>query len=231
MGDENNTDVDTDDTADNADTTSTDESSNSIVLTDDKSADSSTDNNSDEGDSSSSDDAAAGKKDDSDDAGSEGSQEPPDTYADFVMPEGMTLNETALDEALPLFKDLGLTQEQAQSVVGLYAKQVQAGSQAQIDNFNQQMTDWREQSQKDSEFGGDKFDENVKVAQSAVNAYGTPELKQLLEDHGVGNHPEFIRFMYRVGKTLGEDVPGSIGLNAPPAKDRVSILYPNENKE
>lgn len=161
-------------------------------------------------------------------AGAEGSDTPPDTYADFVMPEGMELDETALAEATPMFKELGLTQEQSQKVIDLYAKQVQAGSEKQVDNFNQLMNDWREKSKNDGEIGGDKFDENVKVAQSAISKYGTPELKQLLEEHGVGNHPEVIRFMVRVGRTLNEDVPGSSGSTPTKSDDHQSILYGND---
>ena len=164
-------------------------------------------------------DADAGKNDDG---------KSPDTYADFAMPEGVQLDEAALAEATPLFKELGLTQEQSQKVVDLYAKQVQAGSQMQTDNFNQLMNDWREQSKTDSEFGGDKYDENVKIAQHAISKYGTPELKQLLNDHGVGNHPEMVRFMVKVGRTLSEDVPGNPGGATSKADDAVSILYPND---
>ena len=132
------------------------------------------------------------------DAGKNDGGESPDTYADFVMPDGVTLDESLLSEAAPLLKELGASQEQAQKLMDIAAKQVQASSQMQIDNFNQLMSDWREQSKNDGEFGGDKFDENVAVAQSAVTKYGTPELKQLLEDHGVGNHPEVIRFMVQM---------------------------------
>jgi len=165
-----------------------------------------------------------------DDTGSEDSDLPPDTYADFVMPEGVELDETALANADPLFKELGLTQEKAQKVIDLYAKQVQAGSQAQIEAFNQLKNDWREQSKNDKEFGGDKFDENVKVGQLAITKYGTPELKQVLEDHGLGNHPEMVRFMVHVGRTLGEDVPGTTGTVTSQAKDRVTTLYPKANE-
>ena len=162
------------------------------------------------------------------DAGKDDGGKSPDTYADFVMPEGMELDEAALAEATPMFKELGLSQEQSQKVIDLYAKQVQAGSQMQTDNFNQLMNDWREQSKNDSEFGGDKYDENVKIAQSAIGKYGTPELKQLLNDHGVGNHPEMVRFMVKVGRTLSEDIPGNPGGATGNADDAVSILYPND---
>jgi len=163
------------------------------------------------------------------DAGAEGSDVVPDTYADFAMPEGMQIDEAALTEAIPVFKELGLTQAQSQQIIDLQAKLVQAGSEKQVNDFNQLMTDWRTQTENDSEIGGDSFPENVKVAQAAISQYGTPELKQLLEEQGVGNHPEVVRFMVRVGKTLKEDVPGSPGAATSQAKSRVDLLYPNDS--
>ena len=49
-----------------------------------------------------------------------------ENYADFSLPEGMTMDETTLDTAVELFKADGLDQEQAQKYVDLYAKHVQA---------------------------------------------------------------------------------------------------------
>jgi len=164
------------------------------------------------------------------DAGKEGSDTPPDTYADFVMPEGIQVDTALLEQAAPIFKELGLTQDQAQKLVDFQAEQVQAGSQKQIDDFNQLMNDWRTQASNDKEYGGDKFDENIKIGQNAITTYGTPELKQLLEEQGVGNHPEVIRFMVRVGQTLKEDVPGSSGTAPAQAQDRVTSLYGDQSK-
>ena len=156
------------------------------------------------------------------------SQTSPDTYADFVMPEGVELDSALLTEATPLFKELGLDQEQAQKLVDFQAKQAQASSESNVDAFNQLMNDWQEQSKNDTEFGGDKFEENVGIARSAIDKFGTPELKQLLEEHGVGNHPEVIRFMVKVGKLTAEDVPGGTTTATSKAQDRVSLLYPND---
>jgi len=157
-----------------------------------------------------------------------GSQTKPDTYADFAMPEGVTVDSALLSEATPLFKELGLTQEQAQKLVDFQAKQVQASSQSQVDAYNQLMNDWQERSRNDKEFGGKAFDENIAIARSAIDKFGTPELKQLLEEHGVGNHPELIRYNVRVGKLIAEDVPGGNTTPTSKAQDRVSLLYPND---
>jgi len=170
-----------------------------------------------------------GDQDDGD-AGKEGSDGSPDTYADFALPDGIELDSAALESAIPLFKELNLTQEQAQKLVDWQSKHVQASSEKQIDTFNQLKSDWRDQSENDSEFGGDQFDENIKLASAAVDKYGSPGLKKLFDDYGVGNHPEVVRFMVKVGKTLKEDVPGATGAATSTAKDRVSILYPNEKE-
>lgn len=155
----------------------------------------------------------------------ESSQTAPDTYADFALPEGIELDSAMLEAATPIFKDLGLTQEQAQKLVDFQAKQVQASSQRQVDDFNQLMDDWQNQSKTDKEFGGDAFEKNTGIARLAIDKFGTPELKQLLNDHGVGNHPEMIRFMFRVGKLLGEDVPGGQNSATSESGDRLSRFY------
>jgi len=231
MGDEATTGVETESSADAVDTNDT----GTVLTGDESTADGNAADTNSEGDASASTDDnveldADGNPiaDGDTDAGTEGSDEVPDTYADFVMPDGVTLDETLLTEAAPILKELNATQEQAQKLMDIAAKQVQASSQKQFDDFNQLLEDWRTQSENDGEFGGDKFDENVKVAQNAVNKYGTPELQQLLKDHGMGNHPEVIRFMVKVGRTLNEDVPGSSGASSNPAGDRVDRMYPTD---
>jgi len=152
----------------------------------------------------------------------------PETYTDFTLPKDMQLDEALLADAIPIFKDLGLTQQQAQKLVDFQAKYVEANSAKQIESFNELTTRWQEASKIDKEFGGDKFDESIAIAQSAIDKFGTPELKQLLDDHGVGNHPELIRFMVKVGKLTVEDVPSAKGTRVSPELDRVQQLYPND---
>jgi hypothetical protein len=72
--------------------------------------------------------------------------------------------------------------------------------------------EWADTAKKDSEIGGDKWDKNVEVAQRALNTFGTPELKAALNLYGLGNHPELIRLMVRMGNAMREDsivLPGS----------------------
>ena len=103
---------------------------------------------------------------------------------------------------------------------------VKEGQQSQVDSFSQLIEGWQKDSENDKEFGGEKFEENVATAKLAIEKYGTPELKQLLEDHGVGSHPEMIRFMWNAGKPLKEDVPGGNSTVASEKQSRIDIMYP-----
>ena len=110
-------------------------------------------------------------------------------------------------------KELDLPQEAAQKVLDKVAPVIQA-KQAKV--LEQVRTDWANESQSDEEFGGENLNSNLEVAKSALNAFGTDPFKQLLQESGLGNHPEVIRFMYRAGKAISEDgyVGNSQGANA-----------------
>lgn len=159
--------------------------------------------------------------------GAEGSSEGAADYADFTMPEGVKLDPSALEKFAPIMGKAELSQEHAQELVTEFASYVQAQEQAQADNFTQQTEQWANDAKEDKEIGGDSWDESVSTAHSAIEAFGTPELKELMEDFGVGNHPEMIRFMVKVGNAIKEDSPGS-GKNLSGKQDRASILYPKD---
>ena len=139
-----------------------------------------------------------------------------------VTPEPAPEYEIAYPEGLPVNKDLEaafketakaarLTQEQAQQFADM-GRQVaekitadQLAAQAAIWKV------WESETLADKEFGGAGFDENLAIAQKALDAFATPELKELLNVTGVGDHPEMVRLFYRAGKAISEDklIPGN----------------------
>tara|TARA_R110000744_G_scaffold380326_3_gene500750 strand:+ start:15906 stop:16604 length:699 start_codon:yes stop_codon:yes gene_type:complete len=160
------------------------------------------------------------------DAG-DGSQDAPLDASAFTVPEGMTLDAVMLEQAMPLFKEAGVNQEQSQKLLDLYATKMQEAEQGKLDTFNQLRQDWVKQSKSDSDFGGDKFDESIASAKAALDKFGTPALSKLLDDFGVGDHPEMIRFMVSVGRLTQEDTPGNGARNSAGQKSTTDILYPN----
>jgi hypothetical protein len=64
---------------------------------------------------------------------------------------------------------------------------------------------WAQEARNDREFGGESLNGNLAVAKRAMDTFGTPELAKLLNESGLGNHPEVIRVFYRAGKAISED--------------------------
>lgn len=150
----------------------------------------------------------------------------PAEYADFTVPEGQTLTPEVKAMITDAAKNLDLTQEQAQKLVELDIKRTQEMNQRVAD----QGTQWLNELPSDKEFGGEKLSENLAVAKKAMEAFGTPELKQLLETSRLGNHPEVIRVFYRAGKAISQDsrfVSGGSG-SQPAKADAASALYPTQ---
>ena len=137
----------------------------------------------------------------------------PETYADFTVPEGMEINKPLLDAVQPALKEAGLSQIQAQKLMDAYSGQLQA------------------ESKGDKEIGGDKFDESIGSAKRAIDKFGTPKLVEVLDQTGLGNHPEFIRLLTRVGKLIAEDDPGGSAGPGGSEKTAAEILYPNEKPQ
>ena len=76
-------------------------------------------------------------------------------------------------------------------------------------NFEAQVVTWEKAAKADKEFGGADFDKNVAQAVKAIEVFGTPELRTLLDESGLGSHPEVIRFAMRAAKGISEsDVAG-----------------------
>ena len=99
-------------------------------------------------------------------------------------------------------KELNLPQDAAQKVLDKVAPVIQA---RQAKAIEQTKVEWATQSKSDSEFGGENLTDNLDVAKASLDTFGTDALKSLLQETGLGNHPEVIRFMYRAGKSISED--------------------------
>ena len=130
-------------------------------------------------------------------------------------------------EFTALAKEAGLPQEAAQKSVELGATMAQRLANQPQEILAQAREEWANQTKSDKEFGGDRLNENLAVAKKAMDAFGTTELKQLLDQSGFGNHPEVVRAFVKIGKALSEDalVVGSRTANAP--KNPAQILYGN----
>ncbi len=154
-------------------------------------------------------------------------QQQPVEYTDFQVAEGVALDQDALGEFRTLASEARLSQDQAQKVVDLGVKMQQKWAAQQTQAMETARSQWAQASNTDKEFGGEKLAENLAVAKTALDKFGTPELQQLLNSSGLGNHPEVIRFFYRAGKAISDDRVIGGGNGPGPAIDPANVLFPS----
>lgn len=152
----------------------------------------------------------------------------PEQYADFTFEEGKALDAELAGDIKTTAKELGLTQSQAQKLADLALKRTEAAQSQQAEMLVKARSEWADTAKSDKEFGGDTLDANLGIARKALDTFGTPELKALLNESGLGNHPEVIRVFYRAGKAISTDriITGSASGQAQADARR---LYPNSN--
>jgi hypothetical protein len=152
----------------------------------------------------------------------------PESYAEFTLPEGMKLDKMALKQAIPIFKQMNLTQDQAQQLVTLKAEGVRKMEEAFQADKNQRL----EAIRKDKEIGGDNFKHTEQVVARALdsflNADEQAELVAYIDRFGAS--PVLAKLMYRVGKGMAEDSRMESGSKSRAEPDREAILknmYPS----
>ncbi len=136
------------------------------------------------------------------DKGTNGTLPDTDWKIDPKTFEGSDIDPAFIDSYSGLAKKYGMNQENATALLKDAAGIL---SRMDVENVTHQTSEWIEASRNDTEFGGTALNANLAIAKKALDTYGTPEIMQLLEETGLGNNPELIRFFYRVGKTLTED--------------------------
>lgn len=167
------------------------------------------------------------KTDDADPDGKK-SEGPPEKY-EFALPEGVTLDEGAYQAFEPVFRELGLSNAQAQRLAEKFLELRNSEAQALEQSYQQQAESWGKQTREDPEIGGAEFDKNIVAAQRAIAAFASDDFKALLNTTGLGNHPELVKFCVRIGKALGEDKVVGTGSPGGGQRSIAERLYPTMN--
>jgi hypothetical protein len=155
----------------------------------------------------------------------------PETY-EFKPPEGRQFDNEVVAKFSEVARELDLTNEEAQMILDKMGTTLSARQEANLKSIRDK---WAEASTSDKEFGGEKLPQNLAVAKKALDAFGTEELRTLLNESGLGNHPEVIRFMVRAGKSISEDTivtgaaPTSRSRGPFTFNDAATVLYSNQS--
>jgi len=142
----------------------------------------------------------------------------------FEMPDGVELDQGDLTKFTDIAKELKLPADAAKKLVDIAAAREVARAEA----FANQVKAWGDEVKADPELGKP---ENLAAAKKTIDTFGTPELRDLLNTTGMGNHPEVIRMALKIGKAISEDTFVAGRTDAAPApRDHATILYGNPTK-
>ncbi len=165
----------------------------------------------------------------------------PEKYESFKVPDGYQLDAAVVEEASPIFKELGLSQDKAQKLVDLYSKHSAATSEGLAEAVRKQNETWQSEAKAHPDLKG-KLDPGGPVLTTisrALDSLGdaklTADFKAAMDFTGAGNHPAFIRTFYAMASKIAEGThvagngPSPLGQVAPGARPAspAKALYPN----
>lgn len=136
----------------------------------------------------------------------------PEAYGEFKLAEGMELDAEVLGEFTGLAKELNISQEAAQKLIDLQTKIANKQAQEYQVAVEKQKEQWMAAVKSDPDLGGENYDKSVASAVKVIQAFGSPELREVLTSTGLGNNPELFKFVHRISQAISEDkfvMPGS----------------------
>jgi len=141
------------------------------------------------------------------------------------------IDSVLLGKADPVLREVGLSNAQANKLAPLVFDIQQRALDLQTAEFDGVKADWAKAAQADPELGGRNWKETEALAARALDTFGAPKgspVRQLLDDSGLGNHPEIIRLFREIGKRLTEDGNPPSAPGKPVVKSREEVLYPDD---
>lgn len=168
---------------------------------------------------------------------------PPETYE--LSLEGVELDAALVAEAEPIFRELGLSNDQANALLPLAPKLMEQAQnsviQKLVDDGAQQRKAWLDAYHADPEIGGAKRTETEHLAAKGLDALGFKNtgfgddgkqphpFRAALNETGFGNHPDMIRAFRAIGQMVGED--GLFARENPGVREDVpawKAMYPDD---
>ena len=129
----------------------------------------------------------------------------PETKDGYAAPtEGMSdqfdteLFESAREEA----HRLGMRPDQLAAMARFLDSRQSDARQQAAEAAEAQIVEWEEKLQVEH---GEAFGQNTALAKHIIQEFGSDELRELLEDRGLGSHPALFNMFAKIGRAMGED--------------------------
>lgn len=157
----------------------------------------------------------------------------PKDAADYALaaPEGMAAyDQTLSDDMRSIFHDAKLTPAQAQFVHDKYVERFATEADMAMADENVQIQSWDRELKQEY---GSAYEERIAAGRNAVREFGGEELATIMDETGLGNHPDVVRAFVRVGMQLGtsgqfkEGDQTGFGMTPADAQEQIAAIRAN----
>ena len=138
-----------------------------------------------------------------------------------ALPDGLEYDEGFETAYKDLAFKAGLTSQQAKTIFDGYHEYIQTKSSSEGENAAAQSAEWVNSLKK--EFGK-AYNERIELASRAVDTYGDGQLKEWLDNSGMGNNPMMVKLFAKIGEGIAEGRSDS-------AQQRGFIMTPDQAKQ
>ncbi len=151
-----------------------------------------------------------------------------------IIPEGMELNQESTVKFNELATELNLSQVGANRVMELAIQHTQQVQAKITDTYKQELEGKKAEYQKilkdDKDIGGAKLQETLETANLAYDKFASNEIKDILAQTGLDNHPGIVKVFHELGKHMQND---NIHTGSAPNEKKgiAEIFYGNTTKK
>ncbi len=143
-------------------------------------------------------------------------------YGGLQLPAGAEPEEGLLDAFKTLAAELKIPSAAAQRLMDWEFARAERAARTAETLRQEMLQKWADQTKA---VLGPRYEENLAKAVRAADVFGGPELRDLLEETGLGNHPVIVKTFYQIGRATGEDVSAGGKETAPGDKTFAQALY------
>ncbi len=145
-----------------------------------------------------------------------------DPYATIIRAENSQLTEEDFAALKQAASSVNLPADALAKWVSLEENRLTRAAEKHAQQTRAQQAQW---AAKTRENLGIHWQEEVSQAVHAADIFGGTELRQLLEETGLGNHPAIVRTFAEVAKRMREDISLGASTSAPADKTFTQALY------
>lgn len=138
------------------------------------------------------------------------------TEYQLTLPDGYTATEAELQLFKDAARDMVLSNDQANALLKMHAEKVEQSVNQAMEQIG---LEWAAQSKSDPEIGGARLHEHVRAADQVIKRFGGDKLREVLTQTRLGDHPEIIRFLSKIGMAMGEGAYNR-GVDTPKAEEK-----------